>query len=97
MSVTKNNEAAVPTKQKTLGFWETNNKSILVALAAVILITGGYFVYKYWFKLPENQKAVDAIAKAQQYFASDSLQKALNGDGQSAGFLKVISLSLIHI
>lgn len=92
MSVTKNHEAAVPEqKQTNLGFWEKNNKSILVAFGAVILITGGYFVYKYWFKLPENQKAVEAIAKAQQYFATDSLQKALNGDGQSAGFLKVIS------
>lgn len=91
MSVTKNHEAAVPEKNRALGFWEKNNKSILVALGAVILLTGGYFVYKYWFKMPENQKAVEAIAKAQQYFATDSLQKALNGDGQSAGFLKVIS------
>ncbi|MFT3946037.1 MAG: tetratricopeptide repeat protein [Agriterribacter sp.] len=91
MSVTKNHEAAVPEKHTTLGFWEKNNKSILIALSAIILLTGGYFVYKYWFKMPENQKAVEAIAKAQQYFAADSLQKALNGDGQSAGFLKVIS------
>lgn len=91
MSVTKNHEAAVPEKNSNLGFWEKNNKSILVALGAVILLTGGYFIYKYWFKIPENQKAVEAIAKAQQYFATDSLQKALNGDGQSAGFLKVIS------
>ncbi|MFT3751247.1 MAG: tetratricopeptide repeat protein [Agriterribacter sp.] len=91
MSVTKNHEAAVPEKNTALGFWEKNNKSILVALGAVILLTGGYFVYKYWFKMPENQKAVEAIAKAQQYFATDSLQKALNGDGQSSGFLKVIS------
>ena len=92
MSAIKKHEAGVPDhKPAALGFWEKNNKSILVAFSAVILIAGGYFIYKYWFKLPENQKAVEAIAKAQQYFAADSLQKALNGDGQSAGFLKVIS------
>lgn len=92
MSAIKSHEAAVPEKiQSAQGFWEKNSKSILVALVAVIVLTGGYFVYKYWFKMPENQKAVEAIAKAQQYFAEDSLQLALNGDGQSAGFLKVIS------
>jgi predicted negative regulator of RcsB-dependent stress response len=72
-------------------FWERNNKSILILLSAVIVLVGGYFAYKYWFKLPEEKKAVEAIAKAQEYFASDSLQLALNGDGRNAGFLKVIS------
>jgi tetratricopeptide (TPR) repeat protein len=72
-------------------FWERNNKSILVVLGAIIILGGGYFGYKYFFRLPEEKKAVEAIAKAQEYFASDSLQLALNGDGRNAGFLKVIS------
>ena len=72
-------------------FWERNNKSILVVLGAIIILGGGYFGYKYLFRLPEEKKAVEAIAKAQEYFASDSLQLALNGDGRNAGFLKVIS------
>lgn len=73
------------------GFWVKNNKGTLIALSAVILLAGGYFIYKYWFKIPENKKAVEYIAKAQQYFAKDSLQLALNGDGRNAGFLKVIN------
>ena len=72
-------------------FWERNNKSILVVLGAIIILGGGYFGYKYLFRLPEEKKAVEAIAKAQEYFASDSLQLALNGDGRNAGFLKVIN------
>ena len=55
-------------------FWERNNKTIIILLSAVIVLVGGYFAYKYWFKLPEEKKAVEAIAKAQEYFASDSLQ-----------------------
>lgn len=88
MSVTNKHEEAVVRKQ---GFWEKNNKGILVGLGIIILLIGGYFGYKYWFKLPEDQKAVEAIAQAQEYFAADSLQLALNGDGKNAGFLKVIS------
>ncbi|MBS1751006.1 MAG: tetratricopeptide repeat protein [Bacteroidetes bacterium] len=92
MSVTHKHE---PAKKEPLvkaqDFWGKNNKSIIIILSAVILLTGGYFIYKYWFKIPENEKAVDAIAKAQQYFTSDSLQLALNGDGKNPGFLKVIS------
>lgn len=72
-------------------FWEKNNKSIIVVLSAIILLSGGYFAYKYLYKLPENKKGVEAIAKAQQYFAQDSMQLALNGDGKNAGFLKVIN------
>ena len=72
-------------------FWEKNNKSIIIALSAIIVLAGGYFGYKYLYKLPEEKKGVEAIAKAQQYFANDSLQLALNGDGRNAGFLKVIS------
>ena len=72
-------------------FWEKNNKSIIIALSAIIVLAGGYFGYKYLYKLPEEKKGVEAIAKAQQYFANDSRQLALNGDGRNPGFLKVIS------
>ncbi|HRQ52379.1 MAG TPA: tetratricopeptide repeat protein [Agriterribacter sp.] len=72
-------------------YWERNSKRIIIALTAVIVLAGGYLGYKYLYRLPEEQKGVEAIAKAQQYFATDSLQLALNGDGRNPGFLKVIS------
>ncbi len=84
---TGNQDASV----RTQSFLEKNNKSILFVLGAIVLIVGGYFGYKYLVKGPENEKAVEAIAQAQQYFAADSMQLALNGDGKNAGFLKVIS------
>ncbi len=87
MSAKGNQDASVVTR----GFLEKNNKSILFILGAVIVLVGGYFGYKYLVKVPENRKAVEAIAQAQQYFAADSMQLALNGDGKNPGFLKVIS------
>lgn len=87
MSTAGNQDASV----RTQSFLEKNNKSILFVLGAIILVVGGYFGYKYLVQAPENEKAVDAIAQAQQYFAADSMQLALNGDGKNAGFLKVIS------
>ncbi|MBX3241741.1 MAG: tetratricopeptide repeat protein [Chitinophagaceae bacterium] len=87
MSVTGKKDTAV----RTQSYLERNNKSILIVLGAIILLVGGYFGYKYLVKVPENEKAVEAIAQAQQYFAADSMQLALNGDGKNAGFLKVIS------
>lgn len=93
MSAIKKHEAVQHTDRlmDAQDFWVRNNKKIIGAFAAVVLFAGAYFGYKYLYRLPEERKAVEAIAKAQYYFASDSLQLALNGDGRNAGFLKVIS------
>lgn len=72
-------------------YWERNNRKIIIVFSIIIVLAGSYFGYKYLYRLPEEKKAVEAIAKAQEYFASDSLQLALNGDGRNAGFLKVIN------
>lgn len=93
MSAIKKHEAVKHTDalMDAQDFWERNNKKVIIAFIAIVAIAGGYFGYKYLYRLPEEKKGVEAIAKAQQYFATDSLQLALNGDGRNAGFLKVIS------
>jgi TolA-binding protein len=72
-------------------FWNKNSKVILYALAAIILVGGGYLAYTKFLKAPEEQKAADAIWKAQDYYKMDSFRLALNGDGANPGFLRVIS------
>ncbi|HSK12051.1 MAG TPA: tetratricopeptide repeat protein [Phnomibacter sp.] len=71
------------------GFWEQYSRSIIYVGALIILLFGGYFVYQNFYKEPREAKAADAIFHAQRYFAQDSLNLALNGDGQHAGFEKV--------
>ena len=72
-------------------FWSRYSKPILYAALALVLVVGGYFAYKQFIQKPNEQKAADAIAKAEEYYRADSLQLALNGDGINPGFLKVIS------
>lgn len=71
-------------------FWGRFSKPIMYIGGLVILLAGGYLVYKNFFIGPKETKANEAISRAQQYFAQDSLDLALNGDGSAAGFLKII-------
>jgi hypothetical protein len=70
-------------------FWGRFSKPITYIGGLVILLAGGYLVYKNFFVGPKETKGNEAISRAQQYFAQDSLDLALNGDGSAAGFLKI--------
>lgn len=76
---------------KAQGFWQKNRKTIIIAAVAVIAIVGGWYYYQSNIVKPKEDAAADAIFKAQQYFARDSFNLALNGDGKSKGFLYIMS------
>jgi hypothetical protein len=82
------NEAVIA---KAKDFWSQYNKPLLIAAIAIIVVAGGYFGYKYFFKEPQEVKAADYIFKAEEYYRMDSAKLALNGDGLNPGFVKVIS------
>ncbi len=75
---------------KAKDFWGKYGKMLTIASVAVILVVGGWYIYKSYFKNPKEAKAADAIFKAEEYYRMDSVNLALNGDGQNLGFLKVI-------
>ncbi|MBA2745772.1 MAG: tetratricopeptide repeat protein [Flavisolibacter sp.] len=72
-------------------FWSTNGRIIMIAGAALLILIGGFFAYNSFISGPKEKKATEAIFKAEEYYRMDSLQKALNGDGQFPGFERVIS------
>lgn len=74
---------------KTEEFLEKNKKSVLVVSAVVALIIAGFFLYRYVASNQEDQAQVE-IYQAVYYFEADSLDKALNGDGNNLGFLDII-------
>ncbi len=76
---------------KTESFFEKNQKIIMIAVAAVFLIVLGVLGYTKFISGPRELKANDELFMAQRYFEMDSLDLALNGDGQNAGMLEVIS------
>jgi tetratricopeptide (TPR) repeat protein len=70
--------------------YEKNKKRINTALIVIVLVVGGYFAYKNLYQAPRNDKASAMMYYANRYFQSDSVDKALNGDGQHKGYLAVI-------
>ncbi|HRO43025.1 MAG TPA: tetratricopeptide repeat protein [Flavipsychrobacter sp.] len=70
--------------------YEQNKKRINTAIFVVLAAVIGFFAYQKFIKEPKETKASNAISYAQMYFAQDSVNKALNGDGQHQGFLQII-------
>lgn len=71
-------------------FWDKYKNVIIGITAAIILIAGGWILYRNVFLKPKEGRAAEAMFKAEEYFRADSLRLALNGDGQNRGFLNVI-------
>ena len=70
-------------------FFLKYRKQILIAVAAVIVIIAGFICYKSFIAGPREDKAATAMAKAQDAFAQQDFQKALNGDKTFEGFLAI--------
>ena len=66
-------------------FVEKNKKPLTIAVAVFVLIVAGYFGYTTYLD-GQNKEASESIWKAEYYFEIDSLDKAINGDGQYFGF-----------
>ena len=64
-------------------------KQILAAVVAVIVVIAGYIGYNTFIAGPREDKASDALAKANVAFMQGDFKKALNGDKTQEGFLAV--------
>lgn len=76
---------------KAMNIWSKYSKLITIAGIAVIVLIAGYYGYRNFIQKPKEEKASDAIFKAEEYYRMDSVNLALNGDGQYPGFLSVIN------
>lgn len=75
---------------KTEHYIEENQKSLTIIVAAIIIIVGGYLGYKRFVEAPKENEAKSQMWMAEQYFARDSFNLALNGDGNYLGFLDIV-------
>lgn len=89
MANTKNHSEESNPLDNIQATYEKNKKNINTIATVVIVVIVGFFAYLKLYKAPRELKADNAIAYAQQYFQADSLNKALNGDGQHLGFIKI--------
>jgi len=70
--------------------FEKNQKVIVGAVVALVVLVGGFFGYREYVQKPNYEKASSAIASTASWFNVDSFNYALNGDGQHKGALDVI-------
>ena len=72
-----------------LGWLERNPKISVGIVVVLLLVVGGYFGYSY-YKNNQEREAQREMYQAVYYFESDSLDLALNGDGNNLGFLNIV-------
>jgi len=75
---------------KSEAFVEKNQKKLFYGFAAIILVISAVLAYQNYFLAPKEKEAQELIFRAEQYFAKDSFQLALDGDGINLGFLAII-------
>ena len=72
-------------------FLERYRNILLGAVGAIVLIGGGYLVYRYVIVEPRQKEAVEQMFQAQMMFERDSFDLALNNPGGGySGFLEII-------
>ncbi|MFS8617091.1 MAG: tetratricopeptide repeat protein [Solitalea sp.] len=71
-------------------FIAENRKSLLIIASSVVILVLLYIGYTKFYLAPREQEAINDMFKAQEFFRNDSLDKALNGDGNYKGFLSII-------
>jgi len=77
-------------KHPFLDFVNANKKSLTYVLAFVVIALAGYVGYTELYQKPRGEKAADSIFAAEKYFAMDSSNLVLNGDGRSKGVLYIM-------
>ena len=70
-------------------FFEKNKKAVTIGIGAVLLMVALVLGYKKLYAEPRAKDAQEAIWKAQYYFEIDSLDLAMNGDGNYVGLLDI--------
>lgn len=62
-------------------FIEKNQKAILLALLAIVVVVGGIIAYNYLYKNPRNERAQAAIYKGERFFQNQEDSIAIFGNG----------------
>ncbi|MGM0496480.1 MAG: tetratricopeptide repeat protein [Bacteroidota bacterium] len=75
---------------RTEQFIENNQKTLTSVVFAIVIIVGGYLLFQRYYMNPMENEAKGQMFRAEQYFAQDSFNLALNGDGNYLGFLDII-------
>jgi len=76
------------TLTKTEQFLEENYKPLLTGLAVIVVLVGIFWLGKMYLT-KRNDEAQSQMYQAQRYLEMDSINLALNGDGNYLGFIDI--------
>jgi tetratricopeptide (TPR) repeat protein len=76
---------------RTEEFLHNHGRTLLIVLAVIVLAIGGYMAYKHLYMAKRAEKAAAAMYVAQQNFAQQLWDVALDGDGNNIGFPDIIA------
>jgi len=76
------------TLTSTEQFLELHYKELLIALGVLVLLIGIFWVGRIYLG-KQNEEAQSQMYQAERYFEMDSLNLALNGDGNYLGFIDI--------
>ncbi len=95
MADLKNKQSATSmeeTLSNSEAFFLKYKNAIIGCICALVVIVAGVVLYKNYVSGPQEQKASTAIAKAEELFANQQYDLALNGDSTGVkGFLQIAS------
>lgn len=74
---------------RTEAYVESNKQTLTIIAIAIFVLFAGYFGFTRLYLFPLEKEASELIWKAQYYYEADSLDLALNGDGNHFGFLEI--------
>lgn len=75
---------------KTEQYIEENKKSLSIIVGVIVALVGIYVAWKYWYVAGKEKDAQKELFVSETYFEKDSLNKAINGDGQSLGLEGIV-------
>ncbi|RLD32932.1 MAG: tetratricopeptide repeat protein [Bacteroidetes bacterium] len=77
------------TLSRTEQFIVDNQKYISVVVGVIVVLILAFFGFQRYYLQPKTVDAQEQMFMAQKYFESDSLDRALYGDGNSLGFIDI--------
>lgn len=67
-----------------------STKTLIGVGVAVLVLVAGFFGYKELVEKPNEEKASAALFRVERWYAADSLNYVLEGDGQYEGALQIV-------
>jgi predicted negative regulator of RcsB-dependent stress response len=87
--ILENPEVLAGKLENAENWMEENAKLVIGIVAVLVLAVAGYFGFTY-YKEGQDKEAQKEMFQAVHYFEQDSLDLALNGDGNNLGLLTII-------